>query len=270
MCPRLFQIGPFTIYGYGLMLALGFIIASYVLTEEFKRRKLDANIASTITLIALFAGIAGCKILYLIENWNDFLLDPAGMTFNPGGLTYFGGFLLAMGCIALYLRKKHLGFLLAADAVAPALMLGYGIARIGCHLAGDGDYGFPTTLPWGTDYAKGTYPPSYAFRDFPEITKNFPGSIVPDHTPCHPTPVYEFLICTAMFFLLWKMRKTTSPYGKLFMIYLVLAGLERFMIEFLRLNPRILVGLSEAQLISLLLIGAGLIGWWKLSVKHLV
>ena len=106
MCPRLFQIGPFTIYGYGLMLALGFIIASYVLTEEFKRRKLDANIASTITLIALFAGIAGCKILYLIENWNDFLLDPAGMTFNPGGLTYFGGFLLAMGCIALYLRKK--------------------------------------------------------------------------------------------------------------------------------------------------------------------
>jgi phosphatidylglycerol:prolipoprotein diacylglycerol transferase len=71
-----------------------------------------------------------------------------------------------------------------------------------------------------------------------------------------------------MFFLLWKMRKTTSPYGKLFMIYLVLAGLERFMIEFLRLNPRILVGLSEAQLISLLLIGAGLIGWWKLSVKQ--
>jgi phosphatidylglycerol:prolipoprotein diacylglycerol transferase len=268
MRPRLFHIGPFTIYGYGLMLALGFIIGSYVLTEEFKRRKLDPNIASTITLLALFAGVAGCKILYLIENWNYFLLDPAGMAFNPGGLTYFGGFLLAMACIAVYLRKKKLSFLLAADAVAPALMLGYGIARIGCHLAGDGDYGFPTTLPWGTDYDNGTFPPREAFRDFPEITKNYPGGIVPDHTLCHPTPVYEFLICTALFFLLWKMRKTTSPNGKLFMLYLIFAGIERFVVEFLRLNPRILAGLSEAQLISLLLIGAGVIGWRKLSMKQ--
>jgi phosphatidylglycerol:prolipoprotein diacylglycerol transferase len=265
MAPRLFQIGPFTVYGYGLMLALGFIIASYVLTNEFKRRKLDTNIANTITLIALGAGIAGSKILFLIENWSEFVLDPFGMAFNPGGLTYFGGFLLAMICIAVYLRKKKLGFLTAADAVAPALMLGYGIARIGCHLAGDGDYGFPTSLPWGTDYANGTYPPSSAFRDFPEITSKFPGGIVPDHTLCHPTPVYEFLICTAMFFLLWKMRKTSSPHGKLFMIYLMLAGLERFSIEFLRLNPRLLFGLSEAQLISIVLIAAGSIGIFQLS-----
>ena len=89
MCPRLFQIGPFTVYGYGLMLALGFIAGSYLLVNEFKRRKLDPNIANNITLIALVAGVAGSKILYLIENWSSFIIDPIGMTFNPGGLTYY-------------------------------------------------------------------------------------------------------------------------------------------------------------------------------------
>jgi phosphatidylglycerol---prolipoprotein diacylglyceryl transferase len=265
MSPRLFHIGPFTIYGYGLMLATGFIVASYVLANEFKRRKLDPNIANNITIIALVSGVVGSKILYLLENLNEFLADPFGMAFNPGGLTFYGGFLLATLCIYVYGKKKQLGFFLLADATAPALMLGYGIARIGCHLAGDGDYGFPTTLPWGTDYANGTFPPSYAFHDFPEITSHYPGGIVPDHTLCHPTPVYEFLICLALFFILMRLRKTSQPVGKLFMLYLVFAGLERFSIEFFRINPRVLCGLSEAQLIALVLIAFGLFGWWKLS-----
>ena len=76
MCPRLFQIGPFTIYGYGLMLALGFIVGSYLLVSEFKRRKLDPNISNNISLIAFVAGVAGSKILYLIENWPSFIRDP--------------------------------------------------------------------------------------------------------------------------------------------------------------------------------------------------
>jgi phosphatidylglycerol:prolipoprotein diacylglycerol transferase len=265
MCPRLFQIGPFTVYGYGLMLALGFIAGSYLLVSEFKRRKIDANIANNITLIALGAGVVGSKILYLIENWSSFVIDPAGMAFNPGGLTFYGGFLFAAFSIYVYGRIKGIRFFTIGDSIAPGLILGYGIARLGCHLAGDGDYGFPTTLPWGTDYSNGTYPPSVAFRDFPEITSRFPGGIVPDYIPCHPTPVYEFIICAVLCWFLWRMRKKTAPAGKLFMIYLAFAGIERFAIEFLRPNPRIAFGLSEAQFIALILVAIGLFGWWKFT-----
>jgi len=249
------------------MLAVGFIVASYVLSLEFKRRSLDPAIANSITLIALVAGVAGSKILYLFEHWSSFVADPIGMAFNPGGLTFYGGFILAAVCIYVYGRAKGIRFLVIADAVSPALLLGYGIARIGCHLAGDGDYGFPTTLPWGTDYSRGTYPPSLAFRDFPEITKLYPNGVVPDHTLCHPTPVYELILCAIFFVVLWRLRTRLQPDGKIFMLYLMLAGLERFSIEFLRLNPRILFGLSEAQLIAVLFMGAGVVGWWKYSAR---
>jgi phosphatidylglycerol:prolipoprotein diacylglycerol transferase len=265
MCPRLLQIGPFTIYGYGLMLAIGFIVGSYLITYDMKRRGMDPNLGNTITLIALFAGVIGSKILFLIENWSYFLADPVGMTFSPSGLTFYGGFLLATLAIYLYLRKIGIPFLRAADAIAPGLLIAYGIARLGCHLAGDGDYGFPTTLPWGTDYSKGTYPPSVAFRAVPEIAGRYPGGIVPDNTLCHPTPVYEFLICGILFWILWRLRTKLKPDGKLFMLYLFFAGMERFSIEFIRVNPRSSLGLSEAQFIALAIVITGLIGWFSLS-----
>jgi phosphatidylglycerol:prolipoprotein diacylglycerol transferase len=264
MCPRLLQIGPFTIYGYGLMLAVGFIIGSYLVTYEMKRRGLDPNLGNSLTLIALVAGVAGSKLLYLIENWGYFLDDPIGMAFSPSGLTFYGGFLLAAFSIYLYLKKRGIRFLLAADAIAPGLLLAYGIARIGCHLAGDGDYGYPTTLPWGTDYSKGTYPPSVAFKNIPEIANTFPGGVVPDNTLCHPAPMYEFLICGILFLVLWHLRTKLRPEGKLFMLYLILAGLERFLIEFIRINPRSALGLSEAQFIAMALVLLGLLGWYFL------
>lgn len=267
MYPRLLEIGPFTIYSYGLMLAIGFIVASYLLTAELKRKRIDPTLGNNITLIALIAGIAGSKLLYLLEHFSQFVADPIGMAFSPSGLTFYGGFLLAAFAIYRYLKKKGVPFFVGADAIAPGLLLGYGIARIGCHLAGDGDYGFPTDLPWGTDYSNGTYPPSVAFKNFPEITSLYPNGIVPDNTPLHPTPVYEFLICGVFFWLLWRMRKTTAPAGKLFMAYLALAGIERFSIEFLRLNPRLAFGLSEAQLIAIVLIAVGVYGWMRLTNK---
>ena len=264
MCPKLFQIGPFPIYSYGLMLATGFITASYLLTSEFKRRGIDPNAANTVTLIALIGGVSGSKILYLIEHWAQFVGDPAGMAFSPGGLTFYGGLILASVSIYVYGRAKKIAFLTIADSTAPGLILAYGIGRIGCHLSGDGDYGYPTSLPWGTNYSNGTYPPSIAFRDFPEITKLYPHGIVPDNTPCHPTPIYEFILCAAAFWYLWRIRKQTGPAGRLFMLYLVLAGIERFSVEFLRINPRIAYGLSEAQLISIVLIAVGGVGWFVL------
>ena len=268
MCPRLIQIGPFTIYGYGLMLAVGFIVGSYLITLEFKRKGLEPNLGNTITLIALVAGVAGSKMLFLVENWSYFLSDPIGMAFSPSGLTFYGGFVLAALAIYLYLRKKGIRFLFAADGIAPGLLLAYGIARIGCHLAGDGDYGYPTTLPWGTDYSKGTYPPSLAFRNFPEIAGKYPGGVVPDHTLCHPTPIYEFIACGILFWILWSQREKIQPVGKLFMLYLIFAGLERFLIEFIRINPRILFGFSEAQLFAIVIILVGLFGWFRFSRKE--
>lgn len=340
MCPRLLQIGPFTIYGYGLMLALGFIVANALLTSELRRKSMNVDVsipflqisrllylviaglffltyalqysfgnlleftvssplhifvtaaglglgwfllsplvakrppkeksfdlATAITFIALVGGVLGSKLLFLFENSKDFVSEPFGLAFSPSGLTFFGGLILVTVLLYWICRKAGIPFLGMADATAPGLLLAYGIGRIGCHLAGDGDYGYPTTLPWGTDYSKGTYPPSFAFKDFPEITSKFPGGVVPDTTLCHPTPMYEFLLCGILFLLLWRFRQTLKPDGKIFMLYLMFAGAERFSVEFIRVNPRVLLGLSEAQLIALALLFIGVYGWFRLSPK---
>ncbi len=259
--PILFKIGPFNVYSFGLMMGIGFLVANYVLVKEFKRKGLDPNFANELTIVAVIFGLAGSKILSLIEDWGNFISDPIGMTFSPQGLTWYGGFVLAAIVIWWDIRRKHYKFLKVADAFAPALIIGYGIARIGCHLSGDGDYGMPTNLPWGVNYSNGIAPPAIVFRDFPQVADRYPGGVVPNTTLLHPTPIYEFLAGLLIFLLLWKARKIIRLDGKLFMAYLVLAGIERFLVESIRLNPRILFGMSEAQLISLPLILIGLVGY---------
>ncbi|MCX7878358.1 MAG: prolipoprotein diacylglyceryl transferase [Ignavibacteria bacterium] len=267
MIPKLFDIGPIPVYSYGLMLGISFIVASWILSKEFKRKGLDENYAVNITFIALIGGIVGSKLLYVIEEWNSIMSKPVGKIFStdglfsPAGLTWYGGFILATVLIYLYTRSKKISFMKVADAASPSLAIGYGIARIGCHLSGDGDYGLPVSefmswVPWGTDYSKGTLPPSVAFRDT-EIAEKF-GGVVPDNTLCHPTPVYEFIMGIIILAILWKVRKKFSREGKLFGLYLILSGLARFLVEFIRLNPKIAIGLSEAQLISVVLIILGI------------
>jgi phosphatidylglycerol:prolipoprotein diacylglycerol transferase len=266
MYPRLFSIGPLTIYSYGLMLGIGFMAASVVLTKELRRKALDVNMGSTIILLAIIFGIAGSKILYLIENWEYFVKAPFTMAFSPGGLTWYGGFFLATFAIWVYIRRKKIPFLKICDAAAPGIMLAYGIARIGCHLAGDGDYGMPTNVPWACVYSNGTYPPSVAFRDFPEIVQKYGvNGVVPDTIPVHPAPVYEFILGVLLFLVLWMIRKKITIDGKLFMVYLILSGLARFSIEFIRLNNRLLFGLTEAQLIACCMMLIGIAGWNILS-----
>ena len=270
MYPELFKIGPFTVYSFGLMLGIAFIVASYFLTKEIERKGLNPDLATQITFLAIICGIVGSKILDLIENWDRFISNPIGMAISPGGLTFYGGLILSIIVIWLYIRKKKIPFLVIADAAAPSLALAYGIGRIGCHLAGDGDYGIPTTLPWGTNYQNGTVPPSIAFNNsnllhhFPWIAEKFPNG-VPDNTPLHPTPIYEFILMFIIFLILWRLRKKDWIDGKLFMLYLVFAGAERFFIEFIRLNPRLLWGLSEAQLISIPLMIVGTLGFIYLT-----
>ena len=268
MYPRLFTIGPFTIYSYGLMLGIGFILASIFLTKELKRKQLDPALGSTITLLAIVFGIAGSKLLYLLENWEYFSRDPLGMAFSPGGLTWYGGFILATVAIMVYVRKRKIAFLKVCDAASPPLLIGYGVARLGCHLSGDGDYGLPTDLPWGAVYSNGTYPPSIAFRNFPDIVQKYGvNGAVPDTLPVHPTPVYEFLAGVLLFIILWNLRKKLTVDGSLFMVYLTMSGTARFLVEFIRLNPRILFGLSEAQLLSIVIVAVGVAGFLILSKK---
>jgi phosphatidylglycerol:prolipoprotein diacylglycerol transferase len=267
MIPVLFEIGPVKVYSFGLMLGLAFLIGSYILAAELKRRKIDPNIASTITILAVVFGIAGAKALFLVEHWSSFVASPLSEALSPGGLTWYGGFVIGITAVLWHVRKKKVPYLRFLDALGVALILAYGIGRIGCHLAGDGDYGFPTKLPWGTNYSHGTYPPSRAFADFPEIASKYPNGVVPDNTPLHPTPLYEFGLGIIGYLILWKLSGRQLADGRVFAMYLVLSSLFRFSVEFIRLNPRLLWGLSEAQLIAIPLFVIGIAGFLYLGRK---
>lgn len=277
MIPKLFEIGPIDIlgvtigpiavYSYGLMLALAFIIGSYLLSKELERKKFDPSLATSITLMSLILGIIGAKLFHLLEHFDRFLNNPIDETLSPAGLIFYGGLLLAIAGVYFYVKiKKKIPFLTIADAASPALALSYGIARIGCHLSGDGDYGIPTELPWGVNYENGIVPPSYAFQGS-EIAKLYPGGIVPDSTPLHPTPIYELIAAIIVFSILWKLRKNEWIDGKLFMFYLILTGFPRLLVEFIRLNPIVAFGLSQAQIVSVFLIIGGFYGLYYFH-KH--
>jgi phosphatidylglycerol---prolipoprotein diacylglyceryl transferase len=282
MIPVLFQIGPVKVYSYGLMLGIAFLLGSYILAGDFRRKKIDPAMASSMTLIAVVFGVAGAKILHLIEEWDAFVQNPVGMAFSAGGLTWYGGFILAMIAATVYIRKKKVPLLRVWDSLGLALILAYGVGRVGCHLSGDGDYGTPTTASWGTIYALGTAKPSAMLQEYfqqnPEqraywkydsLRVIFAGrdrmgnaySRFDELTPLHPTPLYELLLGIVGFGILWWLRTRLHPDGRLFMVYLMLGSVFRFAVEFLRVNPRLFAGLSEAQLFSIAIFTIGLAGF---------
>ena len=248
MMPVVLEIGAIHIYGYGLMLGLAFLMGTWMLALGLRRRDVDPSLAYTITALAIVFGVYGSKVLWLLEHWGALLADPLEVALNPG-MTFYGGLVMGTAAIFLYVRSRRVGFASVLDAAAPALMIAYGIGRLGCHLAGDGDYGMPTTLPWGTDYSHGFVPPSRALAIFPDIAARYPGGVVPDNTLLHPTPVYEFLLGVLGCAILRRLDRRQPP-GRLFVVYLMLSSTFRFAVEFLRLNPRVALGLTDAQLVS--------------------
>ena len=204
---------------------------------------------------------------FIIEEWDRFAVDPIRLALSSGGLSFYPHFCRAD---SLSLPEwKGIGLLTFGDAAAPGALLGRGIGRIGCHLSGDGDYGVPTTLPWGTDYSNGVYPPSTALVAFPELTRGFPGGIAPADLRMHPTGVYEFLLSLLLFAVLWRYRAQIRPDGRLLMLYLLATGGIRFGLEFLALARPLVLGLTEAQIISLGLIAMGAIGFFNLRAQPL-
>lgn len=266
MYPELFKIGPLTVYSFGFMLGLSFIVASFILSKEYKRGGLNDTIASEITMISLIFGVIGSKLLDVFENWGEFSANIWSRLFSPGGLTFYGGLILVCIVIFIYCRRKKIPIRRLTDLTAPSLAIAYGIGRIGCHLAGDGDYGIPTKLPWGVNYENGVVKPMEMFRGS-DIAKSFPGGFVPNNTPLHPTPIYEFLGALVIFGILWYYRKKNLEAGRLFMIYLMLSSLARFLVEFIRLNPNFAFGMTEAQFISVVLFVGGLSGFFYLKGK---
>ena len=268
MLPILFKIGSIPIYSFGLMMGIAFLVANYFFTKEMRRRGLSGgsggkaaspdDIAGNVTLIALVGGVVGSKLFSLLENWDAFIRDPLHEAFSASGLTFYGGLILATVTIYFYVRRKGVPFMRVADSAAPSLILAYGIGRIGCQLSGDGDYGIPSNLPWAMGYPNGTV--STLAAKNPELVEKFrelfPGKAIPIDIMVHPAPFYETLAALAIFAVLWSLRKKGMPVGKMFAIYLICAGVERLLVEFIRLNP-LYLGLSQAQWISVGMIALG-------------
>jgi phosphatidylglycerol:prolipoprotein diacylglycerol transferase len=232
------DIGPVTLQSFGICFSLAFLAAGYLLWVRLGELGKPVDWAYEIGFSAIAGGLIGSRLNFLIEHWDDVSDDLLGNIFSGSGLTWYGGAI--GGAIGVFLWAWYRGFLGTAllDLCAPGLALGYAIGRIGCQLSGDGDYGKAWDGPWAMSYPDGT---------------------VPTTDQVHPTPVYETLAMAAVAFVLWRLRNRLRG-GLLFALYLLLAGLERFAVEFIRRNDDVALGLTEAQLISVAMALAG--GIW--------
>jgi phosphatidylglycerol---prolipoprotein diacylglyceryl transferase len=268
MIPILLRLGPITIYSYGLMMALGFIAADLVCSSEFKRHGFKAEWASTLILWAAIGGVAGSRIYDIIDNWPRYAANPREIIFSGAGFVWYGG--LAGGILAGWFVARHyrIRFLTMTDMAAPGLALGHAIGRIGCQLSGDGDWGMVSKLPWAMAFPHAIV--GWNGRSVLALSGNqlvaAPGCNDAGCAPwvrVHPAPVYETILYTGVFLVLWAIRKKINVEGEIFYLYLIMAGACRFLVEFIRVNPRVLWGLSEAQLIAaaMVVIGATAYVW---------
>src|SRR5580698_7827203 len=235
------HIGRFSIGTFGIMLWLAAVCACWVLHRNFRRWKIDAD-AIGIVAISTVIGVIGAKLWHVLETPQLLMQDPAGLLFDRAGFAWFGG--LVAGIIALLWQGRSTGLskLGMLDLAAPAAAVGYGVGRIGCLTSGDGDYGIPTSLPWGV---------------------SFPQGLVPTVQRVHPTPIYELIAALLIAWYLWQRGKVDRPVGMITGEYLVWSGLARFLVEFVRINPRIYFGMSNAQVASIgsMVAGVVLILW---------
>ena len=249
MFPELLRIGDFQITSFGAMVALAFLIAFWVSGMEFERKGISRQLHEHVFLACLVGGVLGAKLLFLIENipLRDILSYPAHYLLLRGGLTFYGGFFLALFAFFVVIKKHKESFWKVLDATAPALAIAYATGRIGCFLVGD-DYGVTSALPWAMPFPKGSPPTLEAV---------------------HPTQLYETIIMLLVFVVLWRIRKTKKPAGWLAGIYLVFAGCERFFIEFIRdTTESSIPGLSVAQIMALLLILVGVLKYVSVRKRN--
>ncbi len=226
---------------FGLMLWLAAVTAAFLMDRGFRRAHIDADAVGMVA-VAVVAGIVGAKLWHVIDTPLEFQEQGWRVLWDSAGFAWFGGMIFGISALAFQGWWAKIGTLRILDLAAPAAAIGYGIGRIGCFLSGDGCYGIETKLPWGM---------------------SFPNGIEPTFAKVHPTPLYELAAGLLIGWWLWwrggKRRGTGAILGE----YLVLTGLARFFVEFIRRNPKVLWGLSNAQMASAAsaLVGVALVLW---------
>ena len=245
MYPTLIDFGtifsiPIGIHSYGVMLATAFITCSVMIQRELNRRGFQGDVAITIVAAGAIGGVIGAKIYFIFLD-GKIQVDEI---FSPSGLVWYGGLIGGSAAVSWVIHRSPNPFLPTVDTIGPLLLLGYGIGRIGCLLAGDGDYGPPSDVPWAMAFPNGT---------------------VPTDVPVHPTPIYETSMSVIFFGILWSQRKKfASIPGLLFGASLVMLAVERFIAEFWRLTPRVfpetssLSWLTSPQVVSIILFCFGI------------
>ena len=237
------HLGFFDLPTFGLMLWLAAVTAGFIMDRNFRRWKIEADAVGMVA-IAVVAGIVGAKLWHVVDTPSEFRLQGWHVLWDTAGFAWFGGLVFGISALILMGRRAKIGALRTLDLAAPAAAIGYGIGRIGCFLSGDGCYGLATSLPWGMSFPKGIEP-------------------TPSGVRVHPTPLYEFGAGLLIGVWLWVRGAKSMPPGRILGEYLVLSGAARFLVEFIRRNPRVLWGLSNAQLASAgsILAGLAIVFW---------
>jgi phosphatidylglycerol:prolipoprotein diacylglycerol transferase len=256
MIPVLFKLGPITVYSYGMMMALGFLAADLVISSECKRRGLNSDFASALVVWSAISGLACSRLYSVIDNFPAYAHDPWSIIFSGSGFVWYGGLIGGLISAFLVARYYKVSIGATADMAGPALVIGQALGRIGCLVSGDGDWGVPTTLPWGMEFPNAIV----GWNGNTVLKLDSQHHLVSGFYPAvhvHPTPIYEAIAYTLIFLFLWSRRTKTTVPGQIFYLYMMLAGTARFLVEFLRVNPRVFMGLSEAQLIALVMMVLG-------------
>jgi phosphatidylglycerol---prolipoprotein diacylglyceryl transferase len=246
MKPEIHVLG-ISIKTFGVTFAIGFIACGAVVARRLRELQKPVDWAYEITFAALVGGVIGARAYYVIQHWSTTKHELLGSIFSGSGLVWYGGAIGGAIGVVLWMRWRDALELRMFDMCATALALGYAIGRIGCQVSGDGDYGIRSNLPWAMGYPHGTLP-------------------TPPGVKVQPTPIYETVTMCLLAYALWKLRDRVRP-GVVFALYLVGSGLERFLVEFIRRNKEVLVGLTSPQLESLALMLIGMV-WLAIMVRR--
>ena len=238
MKPEIEVLG-ISIKTFGVAFALGFLACGAVVARRLREMDKPVDWAYEITFSALLGGVIGARAYYVIQNYSQVEHNLIGSVFSGSGLVWYGGAIGGAIGVVLWMRWRNALELRMFDMCATALALGYAIGRIGCQVSGDGDYGIRSSLPWAMGYPHGTLP-------------------TPPGVRVQPTPIYETVSMCLLAYALWALRDRVRP-GVVFALYLVGSGLERFLVEFIRRNKEVLVGLTAPQVESLVLLAIGLV-----------
>jgi phosphatidylglycerol:prolipoprotein diacylglycerol transferase len=254
--PFNFGVGGFNFTGFGLAVLLAFLIAQIVSERELARRGHDVEAAgvSDVLFAALIGTIIGAKLYYVVlitHDWHDL--------WSRGGFVFWGGFMGAVALCALTIRYKKLSFIRFADVAGIAIAAGYAVGRTGCWAVGD-DYGKPYHGPLAVSFPQGAPPSTVAEMEHTFHVQFPPGTDPQSVVSVYPTQLLEVVLGLAMFGILWRLRDHDHAEGWLFGVWCILAGIERFIVEFFRAKDdrfSYLLGLSTAQAIALLIVVVG-------------